>query len=476
MKTTSKLPIRTNGTAILTDLKCENVSIGTLKHPRLAPKPTSDKALQSLMRAMHRVGRQLLPVLVDDQNTIIAGLEILEALRELGGTEISVVRLSHLTAAEAKAVMLLLAKVPEQSKWDETSVAAILEEISIEDPDALDITGFDTSEIDIALGNADFGDDRRGALFEPEEDELQRALDNIEAPIVRLGDAFQLNEHRIVCGNSLASDVYDALLSGKTADLVATDPPYNVPIAGNVSGLGKTEHADFAMGVGEMSFDQFTQFLRTILVLALSVVRSGALMYFFMDRRHLEELFRAVRETELRLVDVAIWNKLTGGMGGLYRSQHEPCIVVQAGDGPLQNNVQLGKYGRYRTNVWDCRGYGSFGKGRKEALATHPTVKPWSLLAEIILDSTSRGAQVLDPFLGSGSTIIAAEKTNRRCFGIELEPKYIEVAIARWEALTGKKAIHIPTGKTIGELRRERSAPPLGPSATSNSDGDLRHE
>ena len=221
---------------------------------------------------------------------------------------------------------------------------------------------------------------------------------------------------------------------------------------------GKTKHADFAMGVGEMDFDQFVLFQHQMLALVSKFLGDGSLLFVFMDRRHLEELFRAVREAGLRLVDLAVWNKLSGGMGGLYRSQHEPCVVAKVGNAPLQNNVQLGKFGRYRTNVWDYRGYSSFGKDRAKALAAHPTVKPWPMLAEIILDCTKRGEVVLDPFLGSGSSLLAAEKTGRLCYGIELEPKYVEVAIARWEAMTGKKAQHVPSGLTLEELREERGA------------------
>lgn len=229
------------------------------------------------------------------------------------------------------------------------------------------------------------------------------------------------------------------------------------------------------MGAGEMNFDQFTDFLRTMLALGAAELRPGGLLFVFMDRRHLEELYRAVRETGLRLVDLAIWNKLNGGMGGLYRGQHEPCVVARAGDGPVINNVQLGKFGRYRTNVWDFRGYSAFGKDRTEALAAHPTVKPWSMLAEIILDCTKRGDVILDPFLGSGSAILAAAKTSRRCFGIELEPKYVEVAIARWEKMVGAKAVHEATGLTLDELRTLRQKPVVMPLSSPCAESDVGH-
>lgn len=451
-----------NTVSILAKLQQDVLPLENLRLPKHVPKKFDDKAIQSLMRTFHRTGQQIFPILVDDDNIIISGFEIATALRELGATEVGVLRLSNLSSAETKAIMLLLAKIPERSVWDEEAVTAILEEIVIDDPDALDITGFEVAEIDIALGNLDISEkdssEFDGSNGQHDDDE---GLHVATEPIVGLGDIFSLGDHRIICGNCLAEATYLKLLEGKKATVVVTDPPYNIAIENNASGKGKTKHKDFVMGVGEMSFDEFNQFLQSMLVFVNAVLKPGGLVFVFMDRRHLEELFKAVREAGLRLVDLAIWNKLAGGMGGLYRGQYEPCIVAQSGVGPLINNVQLGKFGRYRTNVWDFRGNSSFGKGRSEALTAHPTVKPWPMLAEIILDCTKRGDLVLDPFLGAGSSILAAEKTTRRCFGIELEPKYVEVAIARWEAMTGRKAVHVATGLTLDELRTARTTMPV---------------
>ncbi len=446
-----------NAAFIVANLQHETLDIDALKFPKHVPKQLADKAVQALMRAIARTGQQIFPALVDDQNVIISGFELVAAMHELGANEIGVVRLSSLTEAETKAIMLLLAKIPERSTWDEIAVADILEEIAIDDPDALDITGFEVAEIDVALGYLAGPPDPASSAYDDKEYD-QSFADAMLAtpPIVERGDVFLLGGHRIICGNSLEAATYKTLMDGHQAAAILTDPPYNIPIAGHASGMGKNQHQDFAMGVGEMNFDQFTDFLRTMLALVAAELQPGGLLFVFMDRRHLEELYRAVRKAGLRMVDLAIWNKLSGGMGGLYRGQHEPCVVACAGDGPVINNVQLGKFGRYRTNVWDFRGYSAFGKDRTEALAAHPTVKPWSMLAEIILDCTKRGDVILDPFLGSGSTVLAATKTSRRCFGIELEPKYVEVAIARWEKMAGAKAVHQATGLTLDELRTSR--------------------
>ena len=269
--------------------------------------------------------------------------------------------------------------------------------------------------------------------------------------VSRLGDVFMVGKHRILCGTCLEAGPYQNLLREDMARMLFSDPPYGIRIRGNVS----RKHEDFAMGVGEQSRPEFTAFLETMIRLACRHLADGALAYLFMDRRHLLEL-QAAEQAGLTLLDLCIWNKLSGGMGGLYRSQHEPIYVFKHGKASYINNVELGKHGRYRTNVWDHRGLSSFGKGRDSALADHPTVKPVNLLAEAIKDSTRRGDIVLDPFAGSGSTLVAAEGCGRVGYGIELEPKYVDVTVRRLEALTGKQAIHEASGLTFAQVRRRR--------------------
>jgi DNA modification methylase len=259
------------------------------------------------------------------------------------------------------------------------------------------------------------------------------------------------------------------------ARAVITAPPWNKRIKNNVSGRGKIKHDDFAMAVGELSFGTFTTFLHTKFVLCCNCLVLGGLIYVFMDRRHLEELFAAARKAKLPIVDVGIWDKNSGGLGGMYRSQFEPCGIFKFGENPHLNNVELGKHGRYRTNVWKHRGLSSFGQGRAEALAVHPTVKPINLLAEIIKDCTKRGDVVLDPFLGSGSLVLAAQKTGRRCFGIELEAKYIDVAIRRWENMTGLQAVHAASGLTFAELGTQRHAADPSTASVTNPSAEANH-
>jgi DNA modification methylase len=238
--------------------------------------------------------------------------------------------------------------------------------------------------------------------------------------------------------------------------MVFTDPPYNVRIDGHVCGLGRIKHAEFAMASGEMSEAEFTAFLTTVLGNLAAHSLDGSLAYVCMDWRHLYELLGAGREVYTQLKNICVWNKDNGGMGNLYRSKHELVCVFKVGDAPHLNNIDLGRYGRYRTNVWDYAGVNTLKADRLDELAMHPTVKPVALVADAIQDCTRRGDLVLDAFVGSGTTIIAAERTGRIGYGLELDPHYVEVAIARWEKRTGKRAVHADSGLTIEALGAAR--------------------
>jgi DNA modification methylase len=413
--------------------------------PLVMPKVIHPAAVQLCARNMARYG-QIHPILIGNFNEVVEGFEFLEAAIILGWSHVHVIRIFDLSDGEQKGLMLALAKLPELSEWDDKSVQILIEEITIEDPDLLDLTGFEMAEIDIINSGGDDLAEEPPPLA-PEEDKA----------VSRPGDIFALGGHRIICGNSIYAETHALLMAGAVAQAAVTDPPYNIKIAGHVSGLGAKQHADFAMGVGELSFDAFENFLKSFMEAAIPSLSAGALFYVFMDRRHLEELFCAARHLELKIQDLCIWDKMSGGMGGLYRSQHEPCVVFKNGSAPHQDNVKLGKFGRYRTNVWKHRGLSSFGKGRQETLDMHPTVKPVGLMADIVKDCTKRGDIILDPFLGSGSTLIAAERTARRCYGVELEPKYMDVTVTRWEQMTGRQAIHATSGLTFAALRQARS-------------------
>ena len=279
------------------------------------------------------------------------------------------------------------------------------------------------------------------------------------ALVSRLGDLWALDRHRVFCGDALSVASYTTLMGGEKAAMVFIDPPYNVPIAGHASGLGSIRHEDFAMACGEMTEAEFTDFLaRACALLAMHSV-DGALHFVCMDWRHMQELLTAGKRAFSELKNLCVWVKDNGGMGSLYRSQHELVFVYKSGKGPHRNNVQLGQFGRYRSNVWQYPGANSFSRSTEEGnlLELHPTVKPVALVADAILDCSARADIVLDSFLGSGTTVIACERTGRICCGMELSPIYVDTVIRRWQAFTGKSAIHATSGRSFNEIEEENA-------------------
>jgi DNA modification methylase len=305
-------------------------------------------------------------------------------------------------------------------------------------------------EVDLLLDEAL----EAGGLLPAAEDELPATRNG--PPISRPGDLWVLGVHRLICGDARAPDSYDRLLSGKEADLLFTDPPYNVRIDGHVSGLGRVRHSEFAMASGEMTETQYTSFLTDSLGLAVKASRDGALHYVCMDWRHEYALMSAGRKIYDSVLNLCVWNKDNGGMGSFYRSKHELVTVFKAGNAPHVNNVELGRHGRNRTNVWDYAGVNTFRAGRLDELAMHPTVKPVALVADVIRDASCRSDLVLDPFAGSGTTIIAAEKTGRRACALEIDPHYVDVIIQRWQMYTGKLARLDTTTASFEEVAEQR--------------------
>ena len=316
--------------------------------------------------------------------------------------------------------------MPELASWNEESLRQELAFLSDLDID-FDFTaiGFDTAEVDVILGGTE-ADDQADAL---------PAMVGVPA-VSRPGDLWLLNNHRLYCGSALEQSSYDHVLAGHRAAMVFTDPPYNVRIDGHVGGKGAIKHREFAMASGEMTADEFTAFLSACLAHVAALAQDGAICFFCMDWRHIGELLTAAKAFTLK--NVCVWVKNNGGMGSLYRSQHEFVFVFKCGAANHVNNVELGKHGRNRTNVWEYRGSNSFGSGRDELLKSHPTVKPVALVADAIKDCSHRGDLILDPFAGSGTTLIAAEKTMRRSALIEIDPLYVDGIVRRWQAFTGQ--------------------------------------
>jgi DNA modification methylase len=362
-------------------------------------------------------------------------------------------RLSHLDAAQRRAYLIADNQLALNAGWDREVLAIELQALVDLEFD-VEITGFSLAEVDLLF------DEAREAAPDPEhaaDNEIPPLTDPVSA-VTRRGDLWRLNRHRLLCGDSRHAETYDHLLQEERADLIFTDPPYNVPIDGHACGLGRIRHREFAMGVGEMSKEAFTAFLRETLGHAAACSRDGAIAFVCMDWRHMGELLAAGQAVFSELKNLCVWNKTNGGMGSFYRSKQELVFVFKVGNAPHTNTFGLGDTGRYRTNVWDYAGVNTLRPGRNEELAMHPTVKPVALVADAIKDCSRRGEVVLDPFAGSGSTLIAAHKTGRRARLVEFDPAYCDRIVRRFEQVTGKQAVLAATGQSLEVVAEERGA------------------
>jgi len=390
------------------------------------------------------------PILIDSCNRIIAGHGRVEAAKILAMERVPTIRLERLSEEQIRAYIIADNKLAENAGWDRSILAIELQHLIALDCDALDvtITGFQVPEIDLILEEA------KG---EPEPEEAIPDADLSRPPVTESGDVWQLGKHSVICGNSLHDDTYRTLLGNRRAAVVFTDLPFNVKIDGHATGNGAIHHREFPMASGEMSEVEFISFLTSSLKLLSRYSRTDCVQFICMDWRHAGDLLAAGKQVYDSLLNVCIWVKNTGGMGSFYRSRHEFVFVFRNGKGTHRNNIQLGQYGRNRTNVWEYPSINSSSKSGDEGnlLALHPTVKPVALVADALLDCSARGNVVLDAFLGSGSTLIAAERTGRICYGIELDPLYVDTAIRRWQRHTGDHAVHVDSGKRFDDIASE---------------------
>jgi DNA modification methylase len=423
-------------------------AIADLKLDPRNPRKHSPEHIDRIALSMSSF-RFNVPVLIDSNLKVIAGHGRILACQKLGWTEVPTICLEHLTQAQARAFMIADNRLTEISVWDDQLLAEQLKELSVLELDfSLEATGFAMGEIDLrieSLSAAQGAGDDRGD-----------ALPTIKSgpPISRPGDLWVLGRHRVYCGSALAAPAYKALMRGELAAMVITDPPYNVRIEGHVSGLGAIHHREFLEGSGEFSQEEYTEFLTTAFTLLAIQIEIGALVFAFIDWRHLDEMLTAGRKAYGKPVNLCVWAKTNGGMGSLYRSQHELVFVFRHGREAHRNNVQLGRYGRNRSNLWCYPGMNSFARNGEEGnlLELHATPKPVPLISDAILDCTARGDVVLDGFLGSGTTVIAAERTGRRCYGIELDPLYTDTIVRRWQTYTGDQARHASSGRLFDEV------------------------
>lgn len=419
------------------DLRIEMAPVKSLTPYDKNARTHSNKQIEQIAKSIQKFGWTN-PVLVDGQGGVIAGHGRLEAAHKLGIKEVPVVRISDLSDGQKRAYILADNKLAENAGWDSDLLRvelAALDHLNLDFQ--LEDLGFETGELDLILA----GDEAN-----PKADVAPEVSDR--PTITNLGDIWHLGRHRLICGDALDSETYKAVLGDQLVDAVFTDPPYNVQINGHVCGLGAIQHEEFVMASGEMSDAEFRIFLETALARACEVTRPGGVGFFCMDWRHVEELIAAGKQHFGDLLNLCVWNKNVGGMGSLYRSKHELIPVFKRAGAAHRNNVQLGKHGRNRTNVWDYPGVIS----RRDDLKLHPTVKPVAMVVDAIKDVTARGDTILDPFAGSGTTLLAAQQSGRSAVCIELDPRYVDVIIRRFEQETGQFATLGPDGMPFGLL------------------------
>ena len=431
--------------------KVELLSTAALRSYARNPRTHSPKQIRQIAESISRFGFTN-SILIDANRVVIAGHGRLEAAKLLGIRRVPTIRLERMTEAEKRAYIIADNKLAENAGWDRKLLALEFKYISKLDVDLdLSVTGFEPAEIDLSLQGleSETPADQADEVFEP---------DRSGPSVTRVGDLWRFaGRHFLLCGDARRSDSFSRLLVTHKAPQVISDLPYNLKINGVVCGSGAIKHREFLMASGEMSEAEFTTFLKTVLHNLVSFSTDGSIHFVFIDWRHLFELLSAGREIYTELKNLCVWNKTNGGQGSLYRSKHELILVFKNGTRPHINNVELGRFGRSRTNVWDYPGVNTMRAGRLEELAMHPTVKPLLMISDAILDCSKRGDIVLDCFGGSGTTLVAAERTGRKGYLMELDPAYVDVTIRRFEKLTGIQAVHAETGLSFDEIQRRRA-------------------
>ncbi len=414
------------------DHKIVERDIAELKPHKTNARTHSSKQIDQIAASIENFGF-LNPVLVDRDGRVIAGHGRIAAAKKLKRKTVPTVAIEGMSEADRRAYIIADNRLAELAGWYDDLLKLEFEyQLEFDSSFNFELIGFNETEALNLLGAEDTED----------ADDIIPAIDEDRPPVSQPADLWLLGEQRLFCGDARETNAYEQLMGGEVAQMVFTDPPYNVPIDCHVCGLGRVKHDEFAMAAGEMSTEQFTCLLSDVFKKLIAYSCDGSIHYLCMDWRHMEEILAAGNANYEELKNLIVWNKDNGGMGSFYRSKHELAFAFKNGTAKHINNFGLGDTGRYRTNVWDYQGANSMHAGRSEELAMHPTVKPVQMIADAMLDCSRRGGVVLDCFCGSGSTLIATEKTARKARVIEIDPKYCDVTIKRWQDYTGKQAIH----------------------------------
>lgn len=444
-------PVKWASLAAVGVMKVEQISVATLRGYDRNARSHSKKQIRALSKSIETFGF-CVPVLVGDDNQIIAGHARVAAAALLGLSSVPAIRLSHLSEEKRRAFILADNRLAEMGSWNNAMLAGELQGL-IDVGFDVQLVGFEAAQVDLILEEAQ---EISGDLEGPEDNVPTQTAG---PPVTLLGDIWRLGTHRLVCGDARREATYARLLNGQKAQFIIADPPYNLMVA-NISGLGRTQHREFPMASGEMTGPQFTEFLRETMRLMAMHSLDGSIHALFMDWKHCSEMLAAGYAVYGELKNICVWVKSNGGMGTFYRSAHEFVFMWKHGSAPHINTFELGQHGRSRTNVWGYAGANSFKSGRLEELAMHPTVKPVALIADAIRDCSRRGGLVLDAFAGSGTILIAAERTGRSARAIEFDAGYVDVAVKRWQNYTGRSAVLEASGDSFEDVAEKRLAEP----------------
>jgi DNA modification methylase len=430
----------------------QRVPIDSVRPMEPSVRTHSKKQDRGALRSFENYG-QLLPLPTSETGEILDLQMMWTAMKAAGATHVDVVVIKHKTPAELKAIRLMLNRLAQDASWNDEGLRKVFQELLTVDFD-LDLTGFSPPEIDFRLSA-----DLPGGNVEENGSDIPPLGKNA---VTARGMIWQLGRNRVGCGDATDAPFVATVLDGAKASAAFTDPPWNIPVDGFISGKGKHRHREFVQGVGELSEDEFFAFLCRLLSVLQASCKPSALVYCCIDWRSITALNVAARHCGMALYNIAVWTKTNGGMGGIYRNAHEMIPIYAAGNEPPLNNVELGRHGRNRTNVWSYPGMNSFGRDRDALLGSHPTAKPVVLVADALRDVTKRGDVVIDTFLGSGTTLMAAQETGRICCGTELDPLYVDLIVRRWQTATGQDAVNADTGETFSAVSQKLLPGPAG--------------
>ncbi len=421
----------------------ESVEVAQLRYK---PLDASRRSKADVRRAKPFVARhpdRALPIVVGKNNEVLCGAIFVEAAREEGISRLRVVRQSDLSEEEELLYSTASNKLLSIVAWDGEAMELAVRNLEDHFDDfGAELIGFAPGELDHIIGLASSGSGE----------------DNVADPtahcVSKLGSIYRLDNHLVVCGDATLAATFSSFSGTELATAAICDPPFGCRIDGFVSKRGK--HKDFVQAAGEMSEEELRTFFQNFCKALRPTLAPGALVYLFIDWRSLSLLLAVGEEVFGKLINFCVWAKDRAGMGSFYRSQHELVLVFAVLGAKHRNNIELGRHGRDRSNLWSYPSAASSRNGReRDMLKHHPTPKTVEMIADAMLDCSSRGEIIIDAFLGSGSSLIAAERTSRICRGVELDPHYVDLTIRRWQDWTGKEAVDVATGRTFNELERE---------------------